>query len=109
MDIFIVDKVFDMKVKVLEKVSFKVIWRKKNFDIKDISVESEIKLGDVRNEIKLKLVVKKEEVSELRVLISDFSKEDRSKIVKRKDLVVQKGNVKFFRELYKEIKKEFLK
>lgn len=49
MDIFIVDKVFDMKVKVLEKVSFKVIWRKKNFDIsiKDISVESEIKLGGV--------------------------------------------------------------
>lgn len=47
MDIFIVDKVFDMKVKVLEKVSFKVIWRKKNFDIKDICVESEIKLGGV--------------------------------------------------------------
>lgn len=48
MDIFIVDKVFDMKVKVLEKVSFKVIWRKKkNFDIKDISAESEIKLGGV--------------------------------------------------------------
>lgn len=53
--------------------------------------------------------MKKEEVSELRVLISDFSKEDRSKNVKRKELMVQKGNVKFFRELYKEIKKEFLK
>lgn len=106
MDTFTVDKVSDMKAKVLEKVSSKVIWRKKNSDIKDISAESEIKSGGVQNETKSKSVVKKEEASELRVPTSDSSKEDRSKTVKRKDLVAQKGNVKPSRELYKETKKD---
>lgn len=105
MDTFTVDKVSDMKAKVLEKVSSKVIWRKKNSDIKD-GAESETKSGAVQNDTKSKSVVKKEEASELRVPDSDSSKEDRSKTVKRNDLMAQKGNVKPSRELYKETKKE---
>ena len=105
MDTFTVDKMSDMKAKVLEKVSSKVIWRKKSANNKDTG-ETVAGSDGAQNDKKLTAVVKEDVTCELSVEANKAGKKDNVKTIKGRELLAEKGNVKPSRELYKETRKE---
>lgn len=105
MDTFTVDKMSDMKAKVLEKVSSKVIWRKKSANNKDLG-ETVAGSDGAQNDKKLTAVVKEDVTCELSVEANKAGKKDNVKTIKGRELLAEKGNVKPSRELYKETRKE---
>ena len=105
MDTFTVDKMSDMKAKVLEKVSSKVIWRKKSANNKDTG-ETVAGSDGAQNDKKLTAVVKEDVTCELAVEANKAGKKDNGKTIKGRELLAEKGNVKPSRELYKESRKD---